>query len=1071
MTRRPSSSLTPFFFVLFFLAAINLSAHGQTETGTVYGAVTDPTGAVVPSATVRLIDIDRAIKTEVATGNGGFYSFGNIRPGHYQMEIEKSGFKLVRLTGITVNVQDNLERNFKLVIGSTSEAITVTADAAEVNTTDGAVSTVVDRTFADNIPLNGRTFQTLIMLTPGVVVTQTAFDDQGQFSVNGQRADANYFTVDGVSANFGVTGYQPLVQAASGALPALSAQGGTNSLVSVDAMQEFRVQSSSFAPEFGRTPGGQISIATRSGTNAFHGTLFEYFRNDVLDAPDWFVNYHNLKKPAERQNDFGGVLGGPVIKDKTFFFFSYEGLRLRQPTTQETAVPDSASRQQAAANVQPYLAAYPIANGGELGGGTAQFNGSYSNPSSVNAYSIRLDQVVNSKITLFGRYNYSPNNFELRGPLAVPLPILSQTEPVSSSIHTLTMGLTELIRSHVSNEIRANYSNNRVSEKLVLDNFGGAVPPSESLLFPPGYSPAGSAFYLYVPTIGEYGEGKEATDEQRQVNLIDNLSVVKGSHQLKFGVDYRWLSPFESRATYEQFAGFSGIACPAPPTSCTGYAVSGTTSSASIEAFQGDALLSRNFSLYGQDTWKVTPRLTLTYGLRWELNPPLKGKNLANQPFTVTGLNDPSTIALAPRGTPLYDTTYGNVAPRIGIALQLGDRPNWNSVLRGGFGMFYDLGSQPLGGASNYFPYTASKPLGSVALPISPSDAAPPVIKTSPPVQDILVADPHLDLPRTYEWNVTWEQSLGGSQSFSLAYIGAVGRELLRNTDLISPNSNFFLVGVTSNSATSDYHALQAKLERRLSHGLQALASYTWSHSIDIASTDAFANYLNTPTSVADPNIDRGNSDFDIRHSFTAGVTYNVPTPGWNNLARAALGGWSVDSFIFARSAPPVNVLGGIYFADGVALNPRPNLVPGIPFELHGSQYPGGKAINNTPSPAGPSCPVPFKGPFCPAPKGTQGDFPRNNLRGFAASQVDFALGRQFKLTEKLNLRFRGEFFNLFNHPNFGSPNNSLTSPLFGYSTQTLANSLGTGGANGGLNPLYQIGGPRSIQLALKLQF
>src|SRR5208282_1663526 len=230
--------------------------------------------------------------------------------------------------------------------------------------------TVVDRTFADNLPLNGRSFQTLIMLTPGVVVTQTAYDDQGQFSVNGQRADANYFTVDGVSANFGVTGFLPLVQAAGGALPALSVAGGTNSLVSVDAMQEFRVQTSSFAPEFGRTPGGQISIATRSGTNDFHGTLFEYFRNDVLDSNDWFNGYTNnppLPKAEERQNDFGGVLGGPIIKNRTFFFFSYEGLRLRLPQTAISSVPDVGSRQTPNdPAMQQFLNAYPLPNGPEV---------------------------------------------------------------------------------------------------------------------------------------------------------------------------------------------------------------------------------------------------------------------------------------------------------------------------------------------------------------------------------------------------------------------------------------------------------------------------------------------------------------------------------------------------------------------------------------------------------------------------------------------------------------------------------------------------------------------------------
>jgi hypothetical protein len=231
------------------------------------------------------------------------------------------------------------------------------------------------------------------------VVTATAFGDQGQFRVNGQRTDANYFTVDGVSANFGVAGYQPLVQAAGGALPSLSALGGTNSLVSVDAMQEFRIQTSSFAPEFVRTPGAQVSIVTRSGTNAFHGTLFEYFRNNDLDARDWFVNYNGLVKPAERQNDFGGVLGGPTRKNKTFFFFSYEGLRLQQPATQQSVVPDAATRQAAPAAIQPFLNALPIANGPEMGGGLAQFNAGYSNPSTLNATSLRVDHMIGSRLT------------------------------------------------------------------------------------------------------------------------------------------------------------------------------------------------------------------------------------------------------------------------------------------------------------------------------------------------------------------------------------------------------------------------------------------------------------------------------------------------------------------------------------------------------------------------------------------------------------------------------------------------------------------------------------------------
>jgi hypothetical protein len=1075
----PSFRLAVLSIVFCLVAGTSSPANGQTETATIYGSVADQTGAVVPSATVHLIDTDRGIQSQVATESSGFYSFPNVRPGHYRMEVEKAGFKLARLTGIIVNVQDNLGQNFKLDVGSASETITVEANAVNVNTTDGTVSTVVDRTFADNLPLNGRTFQTLTMLIPGVVVTQTAFDDQGQFSVNGQRADANYFTVDGVSANFGVTGYFPLTQTAGGALPALSAQGGTNSLVSVDDMQEFRVQASSFAPEFGRTPGGQLGVVTRSGTNAFHGTLFEYFRNDVLDANIWFNGYTNnppLPKAKERQNDFGGVLGGPVIRDKTFFFFSYEGLRLRQPSTQETVVPDNASRQQAKSttpSVLPYLNAYPVQNGSELGPGLAQFNASYSDPSSLDAYSIRVDQVVNVKTTLFGRYDYSPSTLEQRG--AGFYNALSNSERLSSSVQTFTLGLNQLIHPYISNEVRANYSNQRVGTSYIMDNFGGAMPLPDSLMFPDGFSASNSNLEFDIVGAGAFEQGKNAIDEQRQLNLIDNLSLVRASHQMKFGVDYRWLSPFSSPNVYAQFAEFVGVTtCSMQPcTDTPGDALSGLAASTFVHSVQSDALLSQNLSVYAQDTWKASPRLTLTYGLRWEFNPPLKGKNLANQPFTVTGLNDPATIALAPRGTPLYQTTHTNFAPRIGAAYQLNVGANWTSVIRGSFGIFYDLGDGPLGAVSSYFPFHAVKGFSLVAFPLSVQNARPPVLSVNPPVSTMLAADPNLVLPRTYEWNAAFEQSLGRSQSLSLSYIGAAGRDLLRNTNLFLPNANFGLIAATTNSATSDYHALQLKFERRLSQGLQAVASYTWSHSIDIASTNAYANFLNTPSLITSPQIDRGNSDFDIRHAFTAGVTYNLPSPAWNNIAHAALGGWSVDAFIFVRSAPPVNVIGGYSFAAGTAIRYRPSVTPGIPLELSGSQYPGGKIINNAPGAVPGGCPdgSVSVGPFCPPPSGQQGDFPRNHLRAFGASQADIAFQRQFHLTERMQLRFRGEFFNIFNHPNFGPPVGDLTSSQFGYSTQMLASSLGSGGANGGLNPLYQIGGARSIQLALKLQF
>jgi hypothetical protein len=1024
---------------------------GQSINASVTGRITDPSKAVVGAAAVVATCEETNLRYATLTSASGDYHLANLSPGGYRIEVEKPGFKKSVKPDLVLHVQDALEIDFEMALGAATEIITVEAGASVVNTESGTVSTVIGRALVEGLPLNGRSFQTLVMLTPGVVVTVASFADQGQFSVNGQHANANYFTVDGVSANFGVTGYTAMVQTASGSLPALSAGGGTNSLVSVDAMQEFRIQTSSFAPEFGRMPGGQISIVTRSGSNSFHATLFEYFRNDVLDAKDWFVNYNGLAKPAERQNDFGGVLGGPVRKNRTFFFFSYEGLRLRQPSTQQTAVPDAASRQQAPAAMRPYLNAYPAANGGPLGAGFAQLNAGYTNPSTLNAYSIRLDHAISAKLNLFGRYNYSPSSLDQRGPITSAGSVLSDRLILSSHVHTGTAGLTWLISPTISNEARANYSNQSVGTFYALDNFGNAQPLPDSVLFPPGFSPQNAVFSVYIVGAGQINQGTGGTTEQRQINLVDNLSASVAAHQLKFGVDYRWLAPFTSPFTYRQFSQFSGMA--ASP----GGALSGTSATAAVFATQGNALLAHNFSLYGQDTWKINPRLTLTYGLRWEVNPALTGKNAANDPFTVTGLNNFATVALAPRGTPLYETTYGNVAPRAGIAYQLGRRPNWGAVLRAGAGIFYDLGSGSLGGATSYFPYSASKVISGAVFPLTPQDAAPPPFSLNPPVPTILVADPHLKLPRTYQWNVALEQSIGGSQSLSLTYVGAIGRDLLRVTQLNNVNPNFPNIAYTSGTATSDYHALQVKFERRFARGLQGLASYSFSHSIDSSSTDAFSSRLNTPESIADPNVDRGNSDYDIRSAFTTGVTYEVRAPGSDKFVRTVLGGWSANAFVLARTAPPVNVVGALLNAVGVSLYPRPNVNPGVPLELYGDGYPGGKIFN--------------KAAFTPAPTGQQGNLGRNAMRGFGATQADIGLQRIFRIAEQANLRFRAEFFNILNHPNFGSPNNSLPSPLFGRSTQTLANFLGTGGTNGGFNPLYQIGGPRSIQLALKLQF
>jgi hypothetical protein len=1045
----------------------------QSTDATVTGFITDQSKAAMVGVKVDVINVDTDIHFPSTTNTDGIYTVTNLPPGNYKIEVEKQGFKSIVKPDVVLHVQDAVAINFTMAVGSASESITVEGGAPLVDTESAAVSTVVDRQFIDTIPLNGRSLQPLITLTPGVVLTPASGANQGQFSVNGQRADANYFTVDGVSANFGAS-EGSIGQAAGGALPGLNSAGGTSSLVSIDAIQEFRVETSSYAPEFGRQPGGQISIATRSGTNQFHGDIFDYFRNTVLDANDWFNGAAHLPKAGEHQNDFGGVIGGPIARDRTFFFLSYEGLRLLLPATGEATVPTSAFRQSAPSTLQPLLNALPIPNGKDFGNGTAQFNASFSNPANLDAGSLRIDHKLSRKITLFGRYNYSPSTSVQR--------TNSLTTLVSSDFNTqtLTVGSTQLLTAIISNDFRFNYSSSKFSSLNTMDDFGGAIPPNSSIFASP-FPASSSRFAFLIFGAGAFDLGGRSAQLQRQIALVDSALVSRGPHQLKFGVDYRRLTPRNEPFFYGQSLIFFGLMGPQGIDS-------GSVPLALVFNSEPVGLVFQNFSLYAQDAWKLTSRLTMTYGLRWEINPALHGAD-GTPTYTVQNLNDPPNISLAPLGTPFYNTTFHNFAPRIGLAAEISKKSGFEEVVRGGFGMFYDLGTGSIAGQSIFFPYLSQAfRSGNFPFPLSPSVATPPPISAAIPpggISQLAAADPNLQLPRTYQWNLALEQSLGASQSLSVTYVGALGRDLLRQQEYVNPNPNFQSVFVTTNRAKSNYNALQIKYQRRLSHGLQALGFYAWSHCIDDASNDSdvFGN---------NPAIDRGNCDFDIRHSFHGVITYNIPTPQIGTFGKTILGGWSVDTIAAVQSAPPVDLSTSLTLSNPTEnATVRPDVVPGIPLYLYGAQCaaanggvacPGGKAINFIPGAVVGGCPDGSQsvGPFCNPPTDSngnplrQGNLGRNVLRGFGVTQIDLAVRRQFNFTERWNLQFSAEMFNVLNHPNFGSVDvNTADSPgTFGQATAMLNNSLGAGGLNpAGFNPLYQIGGPRSIQLALKLRF
>jgi hypothetical protein len=1043
MTHRPSAALAVLFVLL--LAA---SLCAQATNASISGRVIDPTQARIAAATVKAINTGTNANYQTRTNASGEYHLTNLPPGAYRIEVEKIGFSKLIKPDVVLHVQDLLEINFEMPVGSTSESITVEAGAPLLNISDATVSTLVENRFVENMPLNGRSFGSLLNLTPGVVLTASTLFDQGQFSVNGQRPDANYFTVDGISANIGI-GSANLLQGGAGQLPATTSFGGLSNLVSLDALQEFRIQTSTFAPEFGRTPGAQVSVVTKSGTNDFHGTAFEYFRNDVLDSNDWFANNKGLKKPALRQNDFGGVLGGPVQKDKLFFFGSYEGLRVRQPKVANTYVPSLATIQTAPAAVQPLLNAFPKPNGRDLGNGTAAFSATYSDPSSLDSYSGRVDYVLSNKVTIFGRYGDAPSSADQRSSVPTQQYAYNTVLRSRNRTQTATAGSNQLLTTRASNEFRFNYSRNRSHGFFFLDNFGGAVPPPEAVLLPAGRSLRDSNFLFFADS-NPYGlrfdTGELGRNLVQQINVTDSLSHAVGPHQLKFGLDYRRLRPEELTQPYAAqylFLSLSNV-------------IANTVPLTFVASRFPSTLVFSNWSLYAQDSWKATHRLTITYGLRWDYNAAPSSPN-GTLPLTVNQVNDVSTMTLAPVGTALWHAQKDNFAPRLGVAWQL--LPT--VVIRAGGGTFYDLGYGEVADGSSAFPYAQGRMIFNTSFPVSGANAAAVPFTTNPPVVYLAVVDPNHSLPRTYEWNAAIEQSIGNSDAFTLTYLGAGGRKLMRQDLYNAPNPNFTgEVDVMRNGATSNYNSLQAQYRHRMSHRVQALISYTWAHSIDDASSDG--NFLNAPPGKSPFSVERGSSDYDIRHTFSAAVSCDIPAPG-SGVLKQIFGSWSTDSIIYARSAPPVNVVTGKNPFPGTFLSgknsvQRPNVVPGVPFYLHPSGAAGGKVINAAAF-------------TTPVPATAQGNLGRNALRGFGATQWDLTLRRQFRLTEKLGLQSRADFFNILNHPNFGSPLNYMTSPQFGQSTQMLNNYLGTGGQSGGLNPLYQIGGPRSIQLALKLQF
>jgi Ca-activated chloride channel family protein len=942
--------------------------------------------------------------------------------------------------------------------GVTACVVVVDSSTAMDSSTSAETSTVQQRTI-ENLPLMGRSLQTLVSLVPGVAAAgaiQSSNPSAYNYSINGQRTSSNNFMLDGVNVNTGIaTGGQNPGAAAAGTTPALTATGGTNSLVSLDAIQEVTVRTFPIEPEYGRSSGAQVEVVTRAGTNEFHGSLFEYFGNDALDAKDWFANSRRLRGAARRLNDFGGTFGGPLKKDAIFFFASYEGLRLRQPTVAVTDVPALEFRGLAPLSLQPFMNAYPQPNGPQRADGFSEFAYAFANPARFDSGSFRVDYAPTSRLNLSARYNYSNSEARERGVDGSTLNTLNNRR---SSLQTLSGKLAYVFSPTVVGNLLASYNRFSSRSSYELDGLGGAVVLPVSDLFNTFFygGSNGATFDLQ----GRYAAlmtGDAAESLQRQANVLGSIEVVSGEHVFEFGADYRRVAPVIGLRALERITLFDG-----PEQTLTG----DFTRAGIYARTTPQRPIFDNFSVYGEDQWKLSPRLTLTYGLRWELNPsPTEDGGL--KPLAVNQAETAAQLVVQPEGTRLWKTTYNNFAPRIGLAYRLSKTDGRQLVLRGGFGLFYDMGSEQAGHAfADSFPYLAGRVSFNSPFEEVLSATAPGDFTASPVSVPLSVFDPGLKLPYILRWNFSVERELGASQTISASYVGATGRRQLLTESLFNQNSRFSFIRRTTNGAESDYQSLQLQFNRRLSRGIEARVAYTLSKSWDDYSQDSAAR---TFLRSEDARLERGPSDFDVRHMLSGFVTYELPSPFETGIKHALLSDWSLVTLFNVRSGRPLNVVYDMPTSYGVAYL-RPDVLTGVPLYLYDPGDAGGRRINR----AAFSIPDALR----------QGTLGRNSLRGFALQQLDLALYRQFNFSERVGLQFRVEVFNLFNHPNFEDPTGSdlvlgsrasssdppSINTAFGQSTAMYGrSSLGSAGSS--FNSFYNPGGQRSFQFSLRLKF
>ncbi|MDX2031548.1 MAG: carboxypeptidase regulatory-like domain-containing protein [Blastocatellia bacterium] len=1039
--------------VVLAVVAMVVVASAQNYRGVIRGRILDPNAAAIAGAEIKVIE-QGTNETRVATSDGrGEYVVSLLRPGSYRIEVQQKGFGR-QGRDFVLRVNQELRLDVEMAVGAVTSDPDVIVATGLLRQENASIGTVIENTQITGLPLDGRNYLQLSLLVPGAAPSAqgSAGTARGEFafSVNGAREDANNFLLDGV----------------------YNIDPKLNSIAvrpSVDAIREFEVLANSYDAQFGRNGGAQLNIVMKSGTNGIHGSAYEFLRNRVFDARNFFAP-RDQDAPQYQRNQYGFSLGGPVIKDRTFFFGDYEGLRLREGVTQVTNVPTAAERIgdfsqsvfrkpliPGTANEfpggrlpAPFLnpiglriaALYPLPNR------NVPFQNYVSSPvrrDREDLFDVRIDHSISNAAKLAVRYSFTDRDlFEPFAGAAFPQ-IPGYGNNIARRGQNLMIGETQIFSPRLINDVRFAWS--RVSNVVLHQNFGRSVNREVGM---PELSANSRDFGLsyititgYSPLGDEYNNPQESATEVYQ--LLDTATWTRGRHLVKFGFDIRKTEQDAFRDV--QSRGFLTFSSQIPITSnALADLLLGLpylTGGATLDNPQ--RLRTESYNVFANDSLRITPRVTLSAGLRYEYNSPAVDR--ADR----TNLYDAASRSLVQAGTngvprAGYASDWNNFAPRLGLAWTLGEK----TVLRTGYGLYYDQSalapSEGLYFNKPYFDlnYYFSLP----GLPLTLFDPFPKNFPFGLP-DSAFGFDRNLRTAYLQHWNVSLQQQLGRNRVAEISYVGSKGTKLLSSRDINQPRPSplpnnlrplpqFDEISVQESTANSNYHSLQARVQQQFSSGLSLLGAYTWAKSIDNASgIFASAGDPNYPQDSYNLRGERGRSNFDVAHRFSLSYSYDLPFGNRNRF----LAGWQTTGVITLQTGRPFTVALLPEFDNsntgranlGFGANDRPNLV-------------GTATLSN---------PTPERwfdtGAFRIPAYGNFGNSGRNILDGPGYQNVNFSIIKNTSLRESMNLQFRAEFFNLFNHTNFNLPDNFVGSPSFG-----RVNSADT---------------PRRVQFALKLLF